>query len=132
MIWNLHGIIFTLSKQQGWDRRGMWHWWGTEEVHRGFLWETPIKIYYLEDQGIDGRIILKRILKSGLGRMDWIAVAGGRHLWMRQWTIGFNKVRGISWLAEELSATQEGLCSMQLAVTETLLNDQGIYCPERA
>jgi len=67
-----------------------------------------------------------------MGRMDWIAVAGGRHLWMRQWTFRFHKVRGSSWLAEEMSAAQEGFCSLELAVTETLLNDQGIYFPERA
>jgi len=37
----------------------MWHVQGTGEVHRGFWWENPTKIYHLEDQGVDGRIILK-------------------------------------------------------------------------
>ena len=64
MIWNLHPIILTWSKQEGWDRRRMWHGWGTEELHRWFWWENPIKIYHLEDKGIDGRIILKWILKK--------------------------------------------------------------------
>jgi len=57
---------------------------------------------------------------------------GGGRLWMRQWTFGFHKLRENSYLADELSDAQEGLCSMELAVTETILNDQGIYFPERA
>jgi len=28
-------------------------------------------------------------------------------LWMRQWTFGFHEMRGISWVAEELSASQQ-------------------------
>jgi hypothetical protein len=30
------------------------------------------------------------------------------YLWMRYWTFGLHKMRGISWLAEELLASQEG------------------------
>jgi hypothetical protein len=37
----------------------MWHGWETEEVNRGFWWDIPIKIYHLEDLGVDERIILK-------------------------------------------------------------------------
>jgi len=37
---------------------------GTEEVHRGFWWENPIKIYHLEDLGVDGMIILKWVFKK--------------------------------------------------------------------
>jgi hypothetical protein len=46
---------------------------------------------------------------------------------MWQTTFGLDKLQGISCLAEELSAAQEGLCSMVLAVTETLLTYQDIY-----
>jgi hypothetical protein len=35
-------------------------------------------------------------------------------LWMRYWTFGFHKMRGISWLAEEMSASQEGVCFMKI------------------
>jgi hypothetical protein len=35
----------------------------------------------LEDPGIDGRIILKRILKKWDGGMDWIDVAQDRNRW---------------------------------------------------
>jgi hypothetical protein len=40
----------------------------------------------------------------------WLRIGtdGGR-LWMRWWTPGFHKMRGISWLAEKLLASQEGL-----------------------
>ena len=31
----------------------------------------------------------------------------------RRWTFWFYKMRGVSWLAEDLSASQEGLCSME-------------------
>jgi hypothetical protein len=30
-------------------------------------------------------------------------------LWIRWWTFWFHKMRGISWLAEDLVASQEGL-----------------------
>jgi hypothetical protein len=35
-------------------------------------------------------------------------------LWRRWWTYGFHKMRGMSWLAEKLVASQEELCSMEL------------------
>ena len=41
-----------------------------------------------------------------------------RLLWTRQWTFGFHKMRGISWLAEELSVCQEGLCCMDLVIMQ--------------
>ena len=49
----------------------------------------------------------------------WIRIGtGGGHLWKRWWTFGFRKMRGISWLAEELLASPEGLCCMQLVRQE--------------
>jgi hypothetical protein len=39
---------------------------------------------------------------------------GGGQLWMRWWNLGFHKMRGISWVAEEMLACQEELCSMEL------------------
>jgi hypothetical protein len=50
--------------------------------------------------------------------MDWIDLAQDRDrcglLWMQQQTFRFHKMQVISWLAEDLSAPQEGLCSMKL------------------
>jgi len=39
---------------------------GTGEVHTGFWWGDPRKKKDLEDLAVDGRIILKWILKSGM------------------------------------------------------------------
>jgi hypothetical protein len=41
-----------------------------------------------------------------------IGTVGG-HLWMRYWTFGFHKMRGISWVAENRLASREGLCCME-------------------
>jgi hypothetical protein len=54
--------------------------------------------------------------KWNVGAMTWsiwlkIGI-GDRHLWMRYWTFGFHKMRGISWLAENRLASQERLCSV--------------------
>jgi len=43
----------------------MWHLWGgAVEVHTGFWWGDLRERSHLEDLGVDGRIILKRILKK--------------------------------------------------------------------
>ena len=41
----------------------------------------------------------------------------GSVFWIPQWTVGFHKVLGISWLAEELLASQEELSSAEVANT---------------
>ena len=38
---------------------------------------------------------------------------GGGHLWVREWTYGFHKLRGIIWLPENRLASQEGHCSIE-------------------
>jgi hypothetical protein len=44
----------------------------------------------------------------------WLRVrTSGGLLWMRWWTFGFHKMRGISWVAQDVLASQEGLCSME-------------------
>jgi hypothetical protein len=39
----------------------MWHLWERRGTHKGVWWADPED---LEDQGVDGRIILKWILKK--------------------------------------------------------------------
>jgi hypothetical protein len=42
-------------------------------------------------------------------RCKWIKMgSSGNLLWTRKWTFGFCGRRGISWLAEQLLASQEG------------------------
>ena len=38
---------------------------------------------------------------------------GGGLLWLREWNFGFHKMRRISWPAEDLLASQEGVCSVE-------------------
>jgi hypothetical protein len=40
--------------------------------------------------------------------------SSGGLLWTLQWTLEFHKREGILWLGERLSASHEGLCSMEL------------------
>jgi hypothetical protein len=52
-------------------------------------------------------------VRTGLGWLK-IGIGGGR-LWVRRGTFGLHKTRGISWLAANQLASQEGLCSMELS-----------------
>jgi hypothetical protein len=55
---------------------------GRGVVHTGFLWLSLVKIYNLEDTGIDGRIILKWLFKKFIGR-SWTQL-----IWLRMGTGG--------------------------------------------
>jgi hypothetical protein len=50
------------------------------EVHTGFWWGNLKERDHLENLGVDGRAILKWILKWGLG-MNWIDLAHNRDKW---------------------------------------------------
>jgi hypothetical protein len=50
---------------------------GREEVHTGFWWGNLRKRGHLEDQGVNGRIILRRIFRKldvGMGWIDLVQV----------------------------------------------------------
>jgi hypothetical protein len=71
----------------------------------------------LKDQSVDVKTVLKWIFeRMGWGAwtgLIWLDIGkGGGLLWMRWWTFGFHKIRGISWVVEDVLASQEGLCSM--------------------
>jgi hypothetical protein len=55
----------------------MWHVWGEEGRIEGFQWEDLMQRDDLEYTGIDGRIILKCILKK------WIGEAWTGLVWLR-------------------------------------------------
>jgi hypothetical protein len=43
----------------------------------------------------------------------WLRIGNSRGLlWTRQWTFGFHKMLGSSWVAAQLAASQEGLSSV--------------------
>jgi hypothetical protein len=73
----------------------------------------------LGDPGVDGRVILKWIFKKWVGEgMDWIELAQDRDRWRAVVKAVMNfrapQMWGISGIAEELLAFQQGLCSMEL------------------
>ena len=85
------------------------------EVHTVFWWGDLRERDHLGDPGVDGRIILRWIFRKwNVGvwaGSNWLKIGtGGGHLWVRWWTFGFHKMRGIYWLAENRLASQEGLC----------------------
>jgi hypothetical protein len=50
--------------------------------------------------------------------MDWIDLAHDRDRWRAVvnvvMNLGVHKMRGVSWLAEDLLASEQGLCSLEL------------------
>jgi hypothetical protein len=59
----------------------MQHLWGRRDIHTGFRWGNTREGNYLEDPGIDGRIILKWIFETWDMGMSWINVARDRDKW---------------------------------------------------
>jgi hypothetical protein len=62
-----------------------------------------------------GNIIILCPLSSFFRRNQAFTYCTGGLLWTRWWTLGFYKRRGLSWLAEWLLASQEGLFSISVS-----------------
>jgi hypothetical protein len=94
----------------------MWHVW-----EAGGL-QTCVHLMErdrLEDLGVDSSIIFKCVLTKSMGSMDWIDLAEDEdslRILVNAVTFVFHKMRGNSWLAEDLLVSQEGLCSMDLVI----------------
>jgi len=50
-------------------------------VYTGFWWGNLRERDHLVDPGVDGRIILRWVLRKGWVGMDWIDVAQDRERW---------------------------------------------------
>jgi len=62
------------------SRRMRWTWHVECMVYTGFWWGNIRERNYLEDPGIDGKIILRRIFRAWTGS-SWLSTgAGGGHL----------------------------------------------------
>jgi hypothetical protein len=55
--------------------------WERREVHIGFWWGDMMEKDHLEDLGVNGRKILKRVFNKWDGNMDWIDMAQDKDSW---------------------------------------------------
>jgi len=73
----------------------------------------------LTEVGKTGDSIALDLKRVGCGGwVDWLIWlrmgTGGGILWKRHWAFGFHKMCGVSWLAENVLASQESLSSVRL------------------
>jgi hypothetical protein len=104
-------ILLGWSNQGGWDGQGMWHVWERRAMHSLF---SGAEVWRIELLG-RRRCSLENIVKLDCqevawDNMDWIHLVQFKDKWQATWiwywTFGFHKILGISWLAEELLASQ--------------------------
>ena len=74
-LWSLPNIVNLIkSRRMRWAVT--WQEWGRGGVHTGFWWGDMREGDHLEDLGVDGMIILKRIFKK------WDREAGTGSIWL--------------------------------------------------
>ena len=65
-------ILFGWSGHEEWDERYMGHAGVREEVLTGFCWGDLEERDHLEDLGLEGKRVLKWVIKKGDVGMEWI------------------------------------------------------------
>ena len=98
----------------------MWHVWGKPEARIGFLYENPEGKRQLGIPGCrceDIRMDIKTTVGRASTRMIRLRIGSKWQAFVNTvMNFGFYKMRGISWLYKKLSASQDGLCSMDLVI----------------
>jgi hypothetical protein len=74
-------ITLGKSSQGAWAGQGTWHAWESREKCTRFRWERPKERDHSEDQGVDGRMGSKWILRKLSGGVDWISLVQDRDWW---------------------------------------------------
>jgi hypothetical protein len=80
---------------------------GQREIHIGLWYENLKEMGYLEDPGVHGKIILKRIFKIGRKCVDWIHLAKDTDVsgcCEQGYELTSSTKREISWLADGILA----------------------------
>ena len=94
--------------------------WGRGEVDWRFWCRNIREREYLEDVSIDGRIILKCMLKTWVGEwtgLIWLRTGtDGGLLCMWEWIFGFHIMWGISLRSEDMLDAQERLFRMDIYI----------------
>jgi len=55
----------------------------------------------------------KTLRRYEIKELLWLKIrTSSERLWMREWTFGFHNMQEMSWLAPDMWASQEGICSM--------------------
>ena len=132
MICTAHQVLYGWSNEEELDGQGIWHVWRGGEVHIGFWWENLREEDNLEEVSVDWKIILKWVLKKFVGSMNWIDLAQDRDRWWALlnavMNLLFRQMWRISWTAEKLLASQEGICSIDLFSDLAYLKCYSISC----
>ena len=94
----------------------MWCLWDRGEAYTGFWWGNLKGRDHLGDPGVEGGIILRCIFRKWAVGMwtgsNWLRIGTGGGSLVTA-VMNLHKMRGISWLAENLLASQEGHCSVE-------------------
>ena len=101
-----HKMGGTCSRHEGKIKLYTGFWWGNlnERGHLEYLSLFEIMIYKRTVKRQDGKV-WTGLICLGTGTGGWL-------LWTRHWTFGWYKMSAISWIAEKVSISQEGFCSV--------------------